>query len=119
VGSLNVISDCPNTPVPVLIIEDERPTAELLARILRAEGFDVSISLSANQARQSLKDRFFPVVLCDINLGSASGLELVSSLDERNGKPIVIFITGYADVDTAAEALRLGAFEYLSKSDRF
>ncbi len=89
--------------------------AELLARLLRRRNFQTDVAFSVDQAHQTLRSRPYSIVLCDINLGAASGLEIMAFAKSLPQLPLFVFITGDANVETAISAIREGAFDYLSK----
>ncbi len=79
-------------------------------------GYKVTQALTFEEARNQIRSRFFPIVLCDIHLAHSNGLELMPAQKNiSNQNQLFIFITGEADVGTAISAIRNGAFEYLSK----
>jgi DNA-binding NtrC family response regulator len=99
------------TQLLALLVEDEPAALSALAKLVEREGFRVTTAPTLADARAFLRDERPQVVLTDLKLPDGSGLELVS---EQPGIEIVL-ITGYASVETAVEALRLGAFDYLTK----
>lgn len=101
----------------LLIIEDERPLADELARYFRTQGWDVEVSTTVAEARCSLFDsRFEPlVILADMSLPDGNSLDL---LEEARGAALPgewILLTGYGSVPDSVRALRLGAFDFLEK----
>src|SRR4029079_18120239 len=97
-----------------LVVDDDVHSLSALAELVEAEGFDTATADSLGQARVHLEKRLPDVVLSDLVLPDARGTELLKELlEERTVE--VILITGKATVETAVEALRLGAFDYLTK----
>ncbi|MGH6750674.1 MAG: sigma-54-dependent transcriptional regulator, partial [Bradyrhizobium sp.] len=96
-----------------LLVEDDRASLEALTELVEAEGFTVSGAGEAAAARAVLASGAVDVLLTDLMLPDGSGLDL---LQEAAGAGVaVVLITGHASVDTAVEALRLGAADYLTK----
>ncbi|MGD9763141.1 MAG: sigma-54-dependent transcriptional regulator [Candidatus Binatia bacterium] len=94
-----------------LVVEDDRNSLAALRELVEREGFSVSGATSLSEARQVLANDPPALVLTDLVLPDGSGLEL---LEEAGGAQVVL-ITGHASVDTAVEALRRGAADYLTK----
>ena len=97
----------------ILIVEDERAQREALAGYLRKAGYDVA---TAATGKEALEGKSTPdVVLLDLRLPDMEGLDLLKKLREMNPDTEIIVITAYGTVRTAVEAMRLGAFDYLTK----
>lgn len=99
----------------VLIVEDESNLRLVLGKELERLGFDVQSSSDGEAALKVLEEAGVDVLLSDINMPGMSGIELLRRVRERPNPPEVILLTGYATVETAVEAMKLGAFDYLSK----
>ena len=99
----------------VLIVEDEDVLRLTFARFLEAERYHVETSSSYESARELLDRRTFDVVVTDIILGGETGVDLLRFVRQATSRTEVIMITGEPSVETAAEAVRLGAFDYLAK----
>jgi two-component system response regulator AtoC len=97
-----------------LIVEDDRPHLEALAKLLESEGFEVVGSDTLAQGRVLLGERSFDLVLSDLRLPDGTALELLPILDERPGTDLVL-VTGRGSVDSAVEAFRGGVIDYLTK----
>jgi two-component system, NtrC family, response regulator AtoC len=97
-----------------LIVDDDSNTREALAALVGAEGFTASQAGSIAEARIQLVRQKPDVVLMDLRLPDGSGMDLFEDLEDRQSIETVL-ITGHASVETAVEALRLGASEYLTK----
>jgi DNA-binding NtrC family response regulator len=97
-----------------LLVEDQPETLEALAELVKAEGFTVSTAGSLDRARAELGRNRPDVVLADLKLPDGSAMALLDAT-EPLAPPAVVLITGHASVDTAIEALRRGATDYLTK----
>jgi len=101
--------------VDVLIVDDELSIRDTLSEFVREEGYDVAVAADAAAALELLKREAPSVVVTDIILPRVTGIELLRQIHEVAPDVQVIMITGEPTADTAAEAVRLGAFDYLSK----
>ena len=99
----------------ILVVDDEPEFCRLLASVLTGMGYEVS---TASGGRQGLaKIRKYPpdLVFLDIKMPRMDGLECLRRLRKSKRKPVIVVMTGYGDIQSAREALRLGAEEYISK----
>ena len=99
----------------ILIIEDEETLRESLKRVLLKEGYEVNAVESAEAALPFIAGQHCDVVVTDIILPGASGLEFLKSCRQRNPDLVVIIMTAYATIESAVEAIRAGAYEYIVK----
>lgn len=110
----------------VLIVDDDPIVAESLADHLAQEGYEPSTALDATEAIRLLaaaeapgeghrRPRPFRVVLTDVNMPHTTGLDLLRHINEAHPSTVVLMLTGYGTIETAVEALRLGAVDYLTK----
>ena len=99
----------------LLIVDDDVKLCETIADIFWEKGYTVDMAYNGRQALEKLADRFFNVVLLDIKLSNADGIELLKILKEAHPEAEVIIITGYATLESAVEALTRGAFAYVRK----
>ncbi|MBN2491961.1 MAG: sigma-54-dependent Fis family transcriptional regulator [Planctomycetes bacterium] len=97
-----------------LVIDDDRASLEALAELVRQEGFAAETAASLREARRCLRAAPPDLVITDLKLPDGSGLALFAELEPFPEVEIVV-VTGHASVDTAVEALRLGATDYLTK----
>jgi DNA-binding response OmpR family regulator len=99
----------------ILVVDDDRDFAESLAEVLEIGGHQTT-TVFTGEAALALEKTFEPdVALVDIRLGRESGLDLVADLKERRPDVDCILVTAHADLDTAIEAVRRGAYDYLRK----
>ena len=99
----------------VLVMDDEELLLKALERILRPEGHEVRLASSLDAARQDLQDPALDVVLVDLFLGNASGLDVLDWVDRERLEVEVIVMTGHASIESAVGCMRRGAFDYLAK----
>ncbi len=99
----------------ILVVDDEKNQREILEEILSGEGYDVTTASSGEAAMKFVADRHFDLVLTDLKMTGMSGLDLLKQLTDFDKSIIVILLTAHGTIDSAVDALRLGAFEYLQK----
>lgn len=99
----------------LLIIDDDETFREILARSLRREGFEVNTAGAPAQALTLCREHDPEYILLDLNLAGQSGLNLVQPLLEISPGSRIVILTGYASIQTAVSALKLGAAQYLPK----
>src|SRR4028119_1116882 len=99
----------------ILVVDDEKSQREILELILSGEGYDVTTASSGEAAMKFVADRHFDLVLTDLKMTGMSGLDLLKELTNFDKSIIVMLLTAHGSVDSAVDALRLGAFDYLQK----
>lgn len=99
----------------LLIVDDEASILNVLTTLLRGEGHDISSALSGEQAKEKLTDDSFDLMLTDMRMSPINGLELLRFTRKECPEMGVIIMTAYASVDTAIEAMKQGAFDYVMK----
>jgi len=102
-------------PIDVLIIDDEQAFAETSTRILEKGGYRVEIAKSGSQGMQIVGSEHPSVVLLDLALAGISGIEVLDRLVKTEPFAVPIVVTGQGTVDSAVEAMKLGAFDVLTK----
>src|SRR6187397_241074 len=102
-------------PARVLVVDDERSTRELLSIVLRREGYDVTVSENGRTAVNAMERGRFDLLISDIKMPDMDGVEVLREAKRINPDILGIMITAFASADTAIEAMRLGAHDYLSK----
>ena len=99
----------------LLVVEDDKHLLEALADYLRSFGHRTETAATCGDGLDRLKNYPFDVVLCDVNLPDRDGFQLLEWAAEHKPDTEVILLTGYGTIESAVEAIRLGAFDYLTK----
>ena len=99
----------------ILIVDDEAPNREYLSEILSEEGYDVTSVANGRDAVARLSQDSFHIVLTDLQMPELDGLGVIQHLVENKLNTIGILYTGYGSVKTAVDAMKLGAFDYITK----
>ncbi|HEX8709771.1 MAG TPA: sigma-54 dependent transcriptional regulator [Pyrinomonadaceae bacterium] len=105
-------------PARLLVAEDEANLRLVIQKELQRLGYRVDVAPDGEAALRRLEEGNVDVLLCDINMPRMDGMELLRRVHERPNPPEVIMLTGHATVETAIEAMKLGAYDYLSKPYR-
>ena len=104
-----------NQGIGILIVDDEFSVRDSLFNWFKTEGYRVDTAENGMKALKKLQENSWDIVLVDIKMPGMDGIELQRHVKKFDGTTIVIIITAYATVDTAVEAMKEGAFDYLSK----
>ena len=104
-----------NDSAHILLVDDEPRFCESLSQILDLSGYQVSIALNGAQAIELLKENTFNLLLLDVELPDMLGYQLMDYLEGSNSEAVTIMLTGNATIETAIEALKKGAYDYLKK----
>jgi len=107
--------DVPADRIRVLIVDDERPIRFLMEKELPRAGCVVTCAESGEDALERLRAQEFDVVLMDLKMPGIGGLEALRRVRESGASAEVVVLTGHPDVTTAIEAMKLGAYDYLTK----
>jgi DNA-binding NtrC family response regulator len=99
----------------ILVVDDEINIREALATILESEGYEVHAAASAEEAISKLGEDFFQVVISDMRMNGGSGMDLLCWIRANCPETEIILLTAYGSVEGAVEAMKLGAYDYLSK----
>jgi len=99
----------------ILIIDDEKAIRKTLTEILSYEGYKIDEAGDGEEGLQKFTDKTYDVVLCDIKMPKMDGIEFLEKAKEINPDIPVIMISGHGNIDTAVEAVKTGAFDYISK----
>ncbi|HEY2943943.1 MAG TPA: sigma-54 dependent transcriptional regulator [Vicinamibacteria bacterium] len=99
----------------VLVVDDERRQRDILQMILEAEGYETTAAGNGRQALQAAEGGGFDVVLTDLKMPDLNGIELLSEILKLQPSPLVVLMTAHGTIDSAVDAMRKGAFDYLTK----
>ena len=99
----------------LLVVEDEEIIRNTLSEFLTGEGFDVATAANVDEGLARAKEQDFQVAICDIQLPDGDGIKLMRTLHQINASAFVLIITAYGTVESAVEAFKAGAFDYLTK----
>jgi DNA-binding NtrC family response regulator len=99
----------------ILVVDDEKSQREILEMILSSEGYDVTTASSGEAALKFARDRRFDLALTDLMMTGMDGIELLQHLLAQDSSIIVILLTAHGSIESAKEALKRGAFDYLQK----
>lgn len=115
------------SPVRILVVDDDPIVAESIAQFLAEEGYDASTCCNGREALRAIENaetmdasaaqrpKPFSIVISDVSMPKLSGLELLRELNEHHPDIVTIMLTGYGTIESAVEAIRMGAIDYLSK----
>lgn len=101
----------------ILIIDDEEKLRGLLAKIILLEGFTVTETANAKAGLKKLEQEDFNVVICDVKLPDANGIDLTKKIKEVSPSTEVIMLTAYGTIADGVKAIKNGAFDYITKGD--
>ena len=102
-------------PHQILVVDDDRAMRELLASLFKERGFSVQEATSADAALEKVADTEFDVVLSDIRMPGRSGIDLVGELRRLRPSTPVVLMTAFGTISSAVDAMRAGAFDYITK----
>jgi two-component system, NtrC family, response regulator PilR len=101
--------------IRVLVVDDEQSMRELLAIMLRQAGYTVSLADGGETAVETLKTESFDLVVTDLRMRKVDGLAVLKAAKEYSPRTVVLVVTAYASTETAVEAMKLGAYDYVTK----
>jgi DNA-binding NtrC family response regulator len=99
----------------VLVVDDDRQMQSLLQKVLVANGYAASLAANGEESLQRLRDDEVDIVLSDIRMPAMDGMDLLRQIRERYPETTVIMMTAFGAVDSAVEAMKAGAYDYISK----
>ena len=101
----------------VLIIDDEEKLRNLLSRIIKSEGFEVSEASDCKTALKKVDSSHFDIIICDVKLPDGNGIDLIKQLKTKNKESEIILLTAYGNIPDGVQAIKNGAFDYIVKGD--
>ncbi len=99
----------------ILIIDDDMDLCTLLGKFLSKNGYEVDMAYSGNKGIAKFAEGKFDLVICDYRLGDMEGINVLTALRKENPSAKVLMITGYSDIKTAVEVIKMGAYDYIVK----
>lgn len=104
-----------NEPVQILIIDDEEAMRDSMSLVLKKEGYAVRQAAEGKDGLSLFNQETFHVVFLDLKLPGMKGMQVLSRIKEVSPETPVVMITGYGSIESAVEAIKLGAFDYMAK----
>ncbi|PYO01031.1 MAG: Fis family transcriptional regulator [Candidatus Rokuibacteriota bacterium] len=103
------------TAARVLVVDDERSMRDLLSITLRQHGYDVTVADGGESAVDAMKSDAFDLVITDLRMRKMDGLGVLRAAKELSPSTVVLVVTAFASTETAVEAMKLGAYDYITK----
>ncbi|UCC47410.1 MAG: sigma-54-dependent Fis family transcriptional regulator [Gemmatimonadota bacterium] len=107
--------DALETTAKILVIEDDEVLRRLLIDVLGDQGYEMEATASGEEGLRAMEQDVFDIVLLDINLPGMNGMEVLRLVPARQPEAQVVMMTAFGTVDTAVEAMKQGAFDYINK----
>ena len=108
-----------NSEISIVVIDDDKAIADNLDDYLIKKGYSSYKAYTGQQGMELVDAKRPHIALVDFKLPDINGIDLLKSIKTNSPETIVIFITGYATIDAAAEAIRYGAFDFIAKPFKF
>ena len=99
----------------ILVVDDESNLRKVLAGLLRREGYEVDTAEDGAEAWDMLVDDDYAAVVTDLRMPNLDGMSLLKRIAQRSPELPVIIVTAHGTIDTAVEAVKLGAFDFITK----
>src|SRR5215204_2208041 len=99
----------------ILIIDDEKAIRKTLTEILSFEGYDIVEAADGEEGLRQFKEKAYDVVLCDIKMPKVDGIDFLQKAIESNPDVPIIMISGHGNIETAVEAVKKGAYDFIQK----
>jgi response regulator RpfG family c-di-GMP phosphodiesterase len=113
---MKIVESTPNVETPrVLVVDDEKVIREILADFLSLEGFHVATAQDGIGALEELAQSQFDMVISDLKMPNMGGLELLEAIKKEHETVLTVIMTGFGTVETAIEAMKKGAYDYILK----
>ncbi|MEC3934225.1 sigma-54-dependent response regulator transcription factor ZraR [Citrobacter farmeri] len=101
--------------IDILVVDDDVSHCTILQALLRGWGYDVALAYSGRAALEQVREHVFDLVLCDVRMAEMDGIETLKEIKALNPAIPVLIMTAFSSVETAVEALKTGALDYLIK----
>jgi two-component system response regulator AtoC len=102
-------------PLRILLVDDEENMRHMLSSLLEAEGYEVETAGNGEEALEKTRDRFYDFVLCDVRMPKMDGMAFLKAAADGLQDTTVIMMSAYGSIDSALEAMKQGAYDYVSK----
>lgn len=99
----------------IMVIDDEQGVCDLLRKVFEPEGYEVKTEIDPVKALELVEKEKPNCILLDIKMPKIDGIELLSKIKQFNKDISVIMITGYGNLESAMESMKLGAYDYITK----
>ena len=99
----------------ILVVDDEKSMREILEIFLKNEGYHVSVAINGESAVEALKSDIFDLIISDMKMPKMGGLELLKNVKESSPDTIFVVMTAFGTTESAVEAMKLGAYDYIQK----
>lgn len=99
----------------ILIIDDERSIRKTLSEILSYEGYKIDEAVDGEDGLKKFREKTYDLVLCDVKMPKLDGIEFLEKAKQINADVPIVVISGHGNIDTAVDAVKKGAFDYISK----
>ena len=99
----------------ILVVDDEQSMRDFLSIMLKKEGYDVVTAENGGGALKAIQAEIFDLVITDVKMPGIDGIEVLKTVKEVSPETVVIMITAFATAETAVEAMKLGAYDYITK----
>jgi two-component system response regulator PilR (NtrC family) len=99
----------------ILVVDDEQSMREMLTIMLRKEGYDVVTAANGEAALSLLQNEIFDLVITDVRMGPIDGIAVLRAVKDLSPETVVIMITAYASTEIAVDAMKMGAYDYITK----
>ncbi len=99
----------------ILIVDDEKSMREILEIFLKNEGYGVTVANNGESAVEAVKNDIYDLVITDMKMPKMNGLELLKNIKEINPETVVVIITAFGTTESAVEAMKHGAYDYIQK----
>jgi DNA-binding NtrC family response regulator len=99
----------------ILLVDDEKGQREIISAILQKEGYKVADVPGAKEALEKLEDEEYDLILSDLKMQGMSGMDLLEKVLSNNPQQCIVIMTAHGTIDSAVEAMKKGAFDYLEK----
>ena len=99
----------------ILIVDDSESIRRVLNDVLRSNGYHTALAASGEEAIALMREDIFDIAIADLKMGEVNGLDILKVVKDISPDIEVIMITGYATIDTAVEAMKLGAYDFITK----